>query len=85
MVEGTGSGGNIIVEDIEKAASTDDGEMSTGSVTLAPADFRLDEFDPNVEGVSPVRREGTPYKTKEEADRVREAAKAAGVDIREVK
>ena len=50
---------------------------------LKPADFRINEFDPSIQGVSPLTQEGTDIpKGKEE--QVRDAAERSGIELIEV-
>lgn len=54
------------------------------TVKLKPADFRVDEFDPQVEDVEPIRQEGTDV-PKNKRKQVEEAAHRSGVELEEVR
>lgn len=57
--------------------------MAEKTVKLAPADYRVDSFDPSVEGVPEIKQGGTEVPANRE-DAVRDAAKAADVRLRKV-
>ena len=53
----------------------------SNTVSLEPADFRVDEFNSGVEGVEPIRKGGTEVPAGKEEE-VRNAAKRAGVSLK---
>ncbi len=56
---------------------------SSKAKKLAPKDFRVDSFDPKVEGVKPLTSAGSEVPTGK-VDQVKEAAKRSKVELREV-
>lgn len=52
-------------------------------VTLALEGFRIDAFDPSVEGVPPITAKGTKVPESREKE-VREQAKKSGLSVRKV-
>lgn len=52
------------------------------TVTFKVADFRVDSFDPSVEGVEPITPEGTAVPAGK-AKAVLESAERAGVELEE--
>ena len=58
--------------------------MANEGVTLKPADWRLDSYDPDVDGVDAITQAGTEV-PKAKVDSVKEKAGSEGVDLVEVK
>lgn len=53
------------------------------SVKLAPVDWRVDAFDPSVEG-APVIKKGGVEVPADKVDEVKKQAEASGVELKEV-
>lgn len=56
---------------------------SSKAKKLAPVDFRVDSFDPKVEGVDPLTLAGTGVPAGK-VDQVKEAAERSNIKLREV-
>lgn len=82
-IEGSGADGNITVGDVVTAVGAE-ARAESGTIKLAPRDFRVDSFDPKVEGVEPLTPAGTEVPAGKEQE-VREAAVRSKVEIKEVK
>jgi len=56
-------------------------EEATVTLALAPSEWTIMSFDPQVEGVEPITHEGTEVPADKEQD-IRTRARVAGVSLR---